>query len=222
MGVDLTLSLDGKPQTFRAERLIVVGFAGRNTDAVMEHIHELEAIGVPAPASVPAFFHIDVAWLTQEGTVQIQSDTVSGEVEPVLLFTTNNLSDALVAVGSDLTDRDLERESFEKSKSVPKPVSRQVWRFADVADTWDSLALHSWVTESKEAAYQSGTLTALLQPTTILDKLAPSIRENLAGTVMFLGTIPLNSDFAYVPHFHAQLQRADGSALQCVYEQVKA
>lgn len=38
------------------ERLIVAGYTARDEHAVAEHIAELAAIGVPEPASVPAFY----------------------------------------------------------------------------------------------------------------------------------------------------------------------
>ena len=50
--------------------LIVAGWTGRDEKALHHHIEELAAIGVPRPSSVPAFYRISTANLTQTATLQ--------------------------------------------------------------------------------------------------------------------------------------------------------
>src|SRR3569833_3886296 len=67
------------------DRLIVAVYTARDTAAVEHHIAEGAAIGVPRPATVPAFYDLDAALLTTAGVVEVDGPTTSGEVEPVVI-----------------------------------------------------------------------------------------------------------------------------------------
>ena len=45
---------------FPVRRVICAGYSGRSQDAVMEHVRELAALGMPVPESTPIFFPVTV------------------------------------------------------------------------------------------------------------------------------------------------------------------
>src|SRR5262245_6364037 len=141
----LHLQLNGAPIEFEVRRAIIAGYTGRNAAKVRAHIEELERQGIPAPPSVPTMYRIDPSLVTNDAEIRVRSGAVSGEVEAVLLFQTDNVEDALVAVGSDFTDRDEERHDIQRSKEQMKALSKAVWRYRDVAKRWDEIACRSCV-----------------------------------------------------------------------------
>jgi hypothetical protein len=207
MAKTLTLELDGSALEFVATRLLVAGYTGRDQEQVRKHIAELQRQGIPAPPSVPTVYPLDVKWVTTESELSFSSPHVSGEAEPALLFVTNDLDDALVSVMSDFTDRDEERRSIAQSKIQPKPLSKTVWRYRDVAKIWDEIALRSWVERgASQSFYQTGKLKQLLAPAELLSKL-PGIGADLQGTVMLMGTLPLCSgEFAFTDYFRGEME----------------
>lgn len=169
-------------------RLIVAGYTGRNIDDVNAHIRELSAIGIPAPASVPTFYEIDVDLLTTDPVIEVKGLITSGEVEPVLI---RHGSDYYLGVGSDHTDRDLERKDVAESKaSCPKPLSPQVIMLPRNLGSldWDSINIQSTVDGT---IYQRGTLKALRTPLDLFSRLAETTEQNDTDLVLFAGTIPL-------------------------------
>ena len=45
--------IDGVPRDIDLEMVIVAGYTARDREAVMHHIDELAAIGIPPPPTVP-------------------------------------------------------------------------------------------------------------------------------------------------------------------------
>ena len=204
---------------FEVRQVAIAGFTGRNQADVKKHIDELAEQGIGAPDSVPTLYRVDPQLLTTAPLV-VAPGTSSGEAEPVLLFTSDSLDDALVAVGSDITDRELEKESIERSKATAKPLSTQVWEFSEVADQWDALELRSWTSSDRsDGAYQDGKLESLLSPESLLELLAPRLNGSLAGTALYMGTLPLQrSGFAFTPYFGCELRApSGGDVLECSY-----
>lgn len=164
--------------------LVVAGYTGRDEAAVKEHIDELAAIGVPPPESVPAFYSLDSALLTQDPNITLAGGNTSGEVEPVLVRSGGRL---YLAVGSDHTDRDVERDSVAVSKAIcSKPVGRRLLELAAGFD-WDTVSARSWV---DGRLYQDGMLRILRVPTDVLD-LYDDTFPGARDTVMFGGTVPV-------------------------------
>lgn len=202
----------------RDPQLIVAGFTGRDPAVVARHVDELAAIGVAPPSQVPTFIPLP-NWLLSAGAGrrEVVSETTSGEVEPVLV----ELPDGrrYVAVGSDQTDRELERTSLQLSKlTCPKIVSRTVWPFEEVAGRWDELCVRSFLSDEDDA-YQEGTLAELLAPLDLLAR-ARALVAPERPLVLFLGTVPLKTaTFAYDRRFTAVLRDpfADRE-LRCTYE----
>ena len=156
------------------DRLIVAGYTARDERAVAEHIAELQAIGVPPPASVPAFYDLDPALLSTDAVVAVDGTHTSGEVEPVLV---RHHGEYYLAVGSDHTDRDLERTSIADSKAAcPKPIGQLVIPLGtDVsAAAWDGMTASSSV---DELPYQNGDLATLRPPDDLLERLTGTLGE---------------------------------------------
>ena len=192
------------------ERLIVAGFTGRDPQAVRRHIDELARDGIAAPSEVPAFYVVTVVLLTTSDEVDVEGERTSGEVEPVLFVTPGG---TFVGVGSDHTDRTLEREDIHAAKAAcPKIVSRDVVRIEEVADRWDDLVIRSRIGGE---VYQEAPLAGLLHPDDVLAK----IGEPLSDAVVFLGTVPLRTTgFVFRGAFEAELLDTDGSVIaSCSY-----
>jgi hypothetical protein len=186
-------------------RLVIAGWTGRDQAAVERHIAELEAIGVPRPASVPCYYRVAVSLVTTDPSIQTVGEAATGEVEGVLLSAAGDL---LVGVGSDHTDRHMERQSVAFSKQVcPKPIGAEWWRFEDVAPHWDELALRSyaWI-HGVRRLYQEGTLRQMRRPEDLIRGCTGGASVLPEGTVMFLGTLPVHGGIAAASRFEIELE----------------
>lgn len=169
------------------DTLVIAGWAGRDEAAVRHHIHELAAIGVPPPSSVPVFYQCAASLVTQAGRVDVLGPDSSGEIEPVIVA----LADGLwVTVGSDHTDRKAEAHGIALSKQMcAKPVGTVLWRHDDVAPHWDQLELRAHaVIGGERVLYQRGTLSALRPPPDLIGRWAGA-GGLPPGTLMFGGTL---------------------------------
>ena len=171
---------------FGPEELVIGGWAGRDEAGLRHHIAELAAIGVPPPSSVPVYYRVSAASLTQAETLVVLGPDSSGEVEPVIVAMADGL---WLGLGSDHTDRKAETIGIALSKQLcGKPVGHRLWRLEEVEPHWDSLVLRAWATiEGERLIYQEGALAALRTPADLIGRrpdgpLAP-------GTVMFGGTL---------------------------------
>ena len=196
--------------------LVVAGYTGRDEEAVRRHIAELAAHGIDAPPATPIFWLLPNWLLTLAPvTMQIHTAGSSGEVEPVLLRMPDG--EVFVTVGSDHTDRDLERSSLLLAKlTCPKILSEDLWRFEDVAHRWDTLRLRS---HTGAQDYQEGTVATIRPPLDLLTRaieIAPDARRPL---VLFLGTIPLlTGGFVFAERFAGTLEDPEGErSLSCDY-----
>lgn len=198
-GAPLTLSVDTE--------LVVAGYTGRDRDAVQHHIDELAAIGVAPPPRVPMVYRFPLKTLTFGGDLAVPSGDTSGEVEPILVRQSGTW---YLGVGSDHTDRGLERESIERSKAVcPKPVADTLIQIdGDVAggvldDMWDNLEIRSWVDGTP---YQRAGLVTMRTPSDLLATVLPELPAE-ADLVVFAGTVPLlTGSFVYGSSWRVELQ----------------
>lgn len=182
---------------------IVAGWAGRNLEAIEEHIEELAELGVPRPSAVPLYYRIAANQLIQDDIIEVVGDQSSGEAE-VLVF--SNDGQNMVSLASDHTDRKLEAHSVALSKQVcAKPVARQAWLLDDVADHWDQLILRSWITESgTETLYQEGNTGTLKLPQELIkDHFGQDIVPE--GSVMYGGTVNVIGGIRPAPDFIMEL-----------------
>lgn len=187
--LNLTLQ-DGsltQPRPVPVAHAVVAGWTGRDTAAVEKHIAELEALGVKRPASTPIFYRVSAARLTTQPAIEATGPHSGGEVEFLLLRHAGRL---WVGVGSDHTDREVEKYGVTVSKQMcDKPVAPQFWAYEDVAPHWDRLILRSFVMENgARKLYQEGTVAAMLDPLSLIRGYAPR-GELEESTLMFGGTL---------------------------------
>jgi hypothetical protein len=172
---------------FEPTALVIAGWAARDRAAIDHHIEELAAIGVPRPSTVPLYYRVAAANLTQSDAIECVGDGSSGEVEPVLFVHGARL---WLTVGSDHTDRAAETWSVALSKQLcAKPVAREAWALDAVRDRLDALTLASWIEEDgREVAYQAGTLAALVPAPELLSRYLDGAPPP-EGLVMSCGTL---------------------------------
>jgi hypothetical protein len=114
----------------------------------------------------------------------------------------------LVTLGSDHTDREVEKEDILKSKSIcDKPLATDFWRLADLKEDWDNIILRSYVTSNGEKClYQEDTLEALLAFDVLLEKLDKFGEKDLEHTVIFSGTVPTKNGFIFGDKFEYEIE----------------
>ena len=184
--------------------LVLAGWAGRNQAAVEAHIRELEALGATRPTRTPVFYRAAASLLTTGGEIQVVGTETSGEVE----FVISPREDGLwVGLGSDHTDRGLERSSVALSKQLcAKVVAPTLWRLDDLVPHWDDLALRSWAhRDGRRDAYQDGTVAAILSPDRLLTLYAEFAEALDVGGVLFSGTIATIHEIAPADEFEMEL-----------------
>lgn len=182
------LSTDGTrtPREFAVERMYNMGSATRDADVAVHHQKEVADAGVKIAFDIPAprIYPITPQALTTETTVEVHGARTSGEVEIVLVVAEDEV---LVGVGSDHTDRDLERVSIVYSKQTcPNILAPTLWRLSEIADHWDQCILESWV-DGK--LYQRTPTGTFLSPEDLLRVLGERANPPRADYVLFAGTI---------------------------------
>jgi hypothetical protein len=168
-------------------RLYLGGWAGRSREDVQHHIDELVKLGIPAPTEVPILMPMPRYLISTDTWIEVRDGVTSGEIEYVVLFDGEHL---WVTVGTDHTDRAMEREDIAKSKQLyPNLIATAVWPYEEVQEHWDALELACWVeTHGRVELYQQGRLDALRSASTWLETLRE--RNLLApGTVLFSGSL---------------------------------
>jgi hypothetical protein len=169
------------------KQLVIAGWTGRDRAAIDHHIEELAAIGVPRPSSVPLYYRVAAALLTQATQIDVLGPGSSGEVEPVLVRARGRW---WLTVGSDHTDRDAERAGVALSKQLcAKPVASSAWDWESVAARADTIGLRSEIFEhGRWVRYQEGRL-ASIRPLEQLIAGLPADTPVADGLVLFCGTL---------------------------------
>lgn len=178
------------PLSFEVAELTLGGYTARDTSARDAHIEELRTIGIEPPEQLPAYWPVDPALISTRPRLSVQGPDTSGEVEFVLLF---GRDETYVGVGSDQTDRALERTSIPRSKQVcGKVLAPTVVRFSEVREAWDGLELSCEVRDGDGSwhPYQHAALAAVAEPEQLIRQCygegGPPV-----GAVLMSGTIPL-------------------------------
>ncbi|MFJ8235387.1 DUF2848 family protein [Ureibacillus sp. NPDC094379] len=187
------------------KKVIVVGYGGRNIKKIQEHIDELAELGIAPPPSVPMIYPQELEQLNFSNECH-GSQFSSGEAEYALFHDGNEW---LVTLGSDHTDREVEKEDILKSKLVcDKPLATDFWRLADLKEDWDTIILRSYVTTNGEKVlYQEDTLEALLEVDVLLEKLGNLGEKNLEHTVIYSGTVPTKNGFVFGEAFEYEIEQ---------------
>lgn len=186
------------------DEMIIAGMTGRDTAAVQAHIDELAELDIAPPSTIPIYYRASASLLTTENRIQVIGPDSSGEVEAMLLGTPEGM---LVAVGSDHTDRRVEAYSIAVSKQMcAKPLSRDLWRYADVADGWDDIELIcDRIVDGERHPYQRGTLGVIRKPEDLIAGYFDGARELPSGIAMFTGTIATLGEIAGADSFSLSL-----------------
>lgn len=188
----------------RVDHLVLAGWAGRNQAAVEAHIRELEALGTARPSRTPVFYRVAASLLTTSDAIQVVANETSGEVEFVLVVRGDGI---WVGLGSDHTDRGLERHSVALSKQLcAKVMAPALWKLDDVAGHWDEIELRSWAHRAGvRQPYQDGTVGQILAPTQLLERYAEFAAPLAEGGMMFSGTLPTLHEIAPADAFEMEL-----------------
>lgn len=196
-----TFTFDGSNLPITITALVIAGWAGRDAAAVQHHIDELAAIGVKPPRVTPLFYRVGADLLTTAAAIEVAGTGSTGEAEAVLI---GHAGEMLVGVGSDHTDRMAEAAGVTWSKQMcPKPVSAELWRYADVAPHWDRLVLSSRVLQNGVwRDYQRGAMTGLRHPDDLVARYTGSARLD-DGTAMYCGTMPAIAPITWADAFEA-------------------
>ncbi|HDR9586833.1 TPA: DUF2848 domain-containing protein [Burkholderia stabilis] len=177
------------------ERVVIAGWAGRDPEAIRAHIDELAALGVAPPSTTPCFYRVSAALLTQAPSIGVLGARSGGEIECVLV---DSPAGTLVTVGSDHTDREVEAYGVAVSKQVcAKPLGRDAWLYADVADHWDAIEMRSWLISrgGERVAYQHGAVSGLLAPDALWQRFDDR-RTMPARCAMYGGTVTVHGAIA--------------------------
>lgn len=208
-----------KELSFEVKRIINGGYTGRDAKAAKKHIDELKAQGISSPDEIPAFYPVTSDNITLPNQIEVLGEKTSGEAEFVILVTNGKL---YIAVGSDHTDRELEKHSIWMSKQVcPNVISQQLWDYSSIKDHWDKIRLKSWVKVGGEKKlYQSGTLSELLRVEDLLGKVRDRLNDqSTTNMIIYSGTIPVLFDhLIFSDYFEARLvDEKKGCELACEY-----
>jgi len=201
---NLSFEFNGGGIAVGVDDLVIAGWTGRDAAAVEAHIEELAALGVPRPTTVPIYFRTAASLLTTADEIQVPGNNSSGEVEFVLFGHGDGM---LIGVGSDHTDRKVESYSIVVSKQMcAKPVSPEVWRFADVADHFDQLMLRAWAVDGGDKRlYQEGPVTAMRAPEELIGLYLKSSASLPPGMAMFCGTLAVHGGVRPADRFEIAL-----------------
>lgn len=208
-----------QPLSFAPERVYNLGSATLEASAAVAHQKEVADVGVQIAFDIPAprVYPMSPSSVTTDTVIGGHHDRTSGEAEIVLLVDGDEL---FVGIGSDHTDRELERISIIWSKQYsPSVLGRRVWRWRDVEGHWDDLVLESAV---DGVAYQSSKASVFLTPPTILERLAERVVQLPSSYLVFCGTYTsIENTIRFGRHWSATLgNTSDGSQLALSYDVV--
>ena len=194
-----------KPISLDVSGVVLCGYTGRDQDAVKRHIDELAEEGIAPPPSVPMYYPKPAAVIGIDTDITVEGRETSGEVEFVLFPAGDSL---YVGLGSDHTDRELERLDIRKSKQIcPSVVSRALWDYNEIKDHWDQIEIRSWAVRGGERIpYQEATVSILLSPEELLERVRREVHSDVDGLSIYSGTPPLTTgEFVYAERFEAEM-----------------
>jgi len=206
----LELTIEGgkkKNINFEVKKMINLGRTSRDPRDIIKHLEELKAEGITVSPDIPSYNPKIKDRITTQNKIEVLPNSkTSGEVEYVLLFISDH--EFLVTVGSDHTDRELEKYNVVLSKQICQNViSKKVWLYEDVKIHWDKLIMRSWVKEdNKRKLYQEGGLNKILRPEELIRKVRERVTGDFSGAVIFSGTFPIiGGRINYGTYFEVEL-----------------
>lgn len=223
--------LDGQTETAEIEyrRILNLGYTTRDPNVMERHLQELreEGIDAPVPAQPPLIIPLTPAALSTASELEVQTGLTSGEVELVMAGASDGR--VLLGVGSDHTDRALERVSIGWSKQVtPNVVGRTFWQLDELDPDLAGITMLSWVrgADSDWREYQNAPADTLLAPAKMLEacasRLGISSRAVLSDSIVFSGTVhSLSEEISYDPHWRVALRdQKNGREISLDYQAI--
>lgn len=196
------------PLTVTPARLYNLGSATVDASSAVAHQEEVADVGVRIAFDIPAprIYPMAVGSVTTDEVVGVHSGATSGEAELVIVVADGEV---YLGVGSDHTDRELERASIIWSKQYsPSVLGRRVWRWADVEARWSTLVLESTVDGE---LYQSSLASVFLAPPAILEILAERVTSLPESYLVYCGTYTsIDKKIRFGTRWTATLRDADG------------
>lgn len=196
---------DQVPVDFVPQRLVIAGWSGSNHGEIERHIAELVEVGVKRPSMVPCFYEASPSLLTTDSCIAAVGEHSTGEVEAVVLHDVR--MGLLVGIGSDHTDRKVERYDVAVSKQMcAKPIGAELWRYDEVKSHWGELIARSWRfdADGNRVLYQEGSLVRLLNPAQLIERRFGEIGMPV-GTILFCGTQPVLGELSASEAFEIEL-----------------
>lgn len=184
------------PRTVLVHRSYNLGSATRDAAEAVHHQEEVAKSGVRIAFDIPAPRIYPIApWaLTSATAVGVHGPRTSGEVE-FLMFVDDG-GEMFIGVGSDHTDRDLERTSILWSKQAcPNILAPVLWHWSEVKDHWNRCEL--WSNLDGEP-YQRCSVAIFRDP----EELVALVRDRAdvpeTGFMVFSGTyVSMTGDLAF-------------------------
>jgi hypothetical protein len=207
--VDIQLvveSANGKQDLpFTVRRLVCAGWVGRDREALRAHMDELADHGVPRPTRTPIYMNFSPYLITTSDQIDVITGESSGEVEFVLLEKEDRV---YVGVGSDHTDRELERHSIPGAKQMyAKVMAPTVWPYEEVRNHWDRIIIRSWTTRSgTRKLYQEDSLAAILTVEKLLESLPKDDGLPTDEIILFSGTVATKSGLEFGESFELEME----------------
>jgi hypothetical protein len=198
---------------------VLCGYTGRDQAAVRAHIEELAKEGIEPPPSVPILYPKPPWGLMQKNAIQVEGRETSGEIEFFMLVDESSI---YIGAASDHTDRELERVDIRKSKQVcPTILSRNVWNYEEVKETWDQIQIRSWAFKNgQKSIYQESTLGSILPPQDLINMVQQRLNDRIGGIALFSGTPPLLAgEMIFADRFEGELLDAvSGRKIAIAYD----
>jgi len=218
--LELIFEGDGRKKlAFEVQKMVNAGRSARDTSSVRKHMEELRKTGIAISDEFPVFYPKTADRITTSDRFWVLPDSkTSGEVEYVLLLDNSNV---YVAVGSDHTDRELEKYNIRMAKQIYcNAMSPAVWRYEDVKEHWDDIIMRAWVKkDGQRRLYQEGKLEKLIRPEKLIEEVKSRVTGDLNGMVIFSGTLPtISGELCYSPYFEMELvDEHAGRAIKYTY-----
>lgn len=203
MSTKIKLTLETKDSTsekeFIVNRMFNYGSAVKDPEFVRKHHAEVNKLGIVLPnrGVLPRMYHLSDWTLTTADEITVQGNETSGEAELVFL---DDGGEILVGVGSDHTDRKLEKFSIHYGKQVCQNVlAPKVWLLREIEDHLDQVVMECETeTAGVKALYQRVNVDVFMEPR----KLMGLVYERTSvphgsGVVLFSGTVPTIDNALY-------------------------
>lgn len=191
---------------FEAKKLVNTARSARDKETVIKHMEELRKSGIAISDEFPIFYPKTPERITTSTRFESLPDSkTSGEVEYVLLLDKGNV---YVTVGSDHTDRELQKTNLVAAKQIYyNVIAPKVWNYEQVKGHWDSIIMRSWVEDNgQRQLYQEGTTVEIMKPEKIIEEVKRRVTGDLNGMVIFSGTLPtLSGNLSFSSRFEVEL-----------------